>query len=251
MYPMVAAAGAVLTLLFAERIAQKKGVPAFHMIEFLLWSAVGVLIGSHLLYGLIHGRDLLLVIQNFDQITGPDMFLSCLAAIFGGSVFYGGLLGGMAVGFLFLKRHPSYDRPLFLDISACSIPLFHSAARVGCFLAGCCYGIEWPAGVTFHHSLIPGANGVARFPVQLLEAAFELALFCFLFFLFHHRKQQGRLLELYLILYGIGRFLFEFLRGDDDLRKIFFGLSTSQWIAILTVGAACVLYRQSKKSQKQ
>lgn len=251
MYPLTAAAGAILTLLFADRLARKQGVHAFYMIEFLLWSATGVLIGSHLLYGLIHWEEIRFTVRHIGQILSSGNLLPYLIAIFGGSVFYGGLLGGMAAGLLFLKRKPDYDRVLFLDIAACSIPLFHSVARIGCFLAGCCYGAECSFGITFRRSLIPGANGVNRFPVQLAEALSELLLFFFLYTLYQRKKEKGRLLALYLLLYGIARFFLEFLRGDDDLRKIFFGLSTSQWIAILTAGAALVfLFRSRTKKQR-
>jgi phosphatidylglycerol:prolipoprotein diacylglycerol transferase len=64
-----------------------------------------------------------------------------------------------------------------LDIATPAIPLFHFFGRMGCFFAGCCFGIESSFGYTFRYSIIKEANGINRFPVQLLEALVNLLLF--------------------------------------------------------------------------
>ena len=68
-------------------------------------------------------------------------------------------------------------------------------------------------GFTYTHNLIEQANGVSRFPIQLVEAAFHLALFFLLWTLQKKGKFQGKRLVLYLLCYSVGRFVFEFGRG--------------------------------------
>ena len=130
----------------------------------------------------------------------------------------------------------------YADIAAPAIPLFHAFGRIGCFLGGCCYGIPWEGGITYTRALSPEANGVARFPVQLLESALLFALFFLLAALFRRGALRAKLLALYLAVYAVLRFLLEFLRGDA-IRGVYFGLSTSQWISLailLALGVAAL-----------
>ena len=115
-----------------------------------------------------------------------------------------------------------------------ALPLFHAFGRVGCFLAGCCYGIPAPAGwlgVTFPASAVEAPSGVPLLPVQLYEAAGCVLLFLLLDHLTDRGWPGGRLLALYLALYAVFRFLLEFLRGDA-VRGSLGPLSTSQVISL-------------------
>lgn len=223
-YGLMALVGALIAGSFAEHQAVKKGVHPFYMIEILLYGVIGVFIGGHLLYGLVHLKEL------------EQGFLY----VFGGQVFYGGLFGGLAAGALAIKKK-GYPKELYYDIAACAIPLFHGFARIGCFLVGCCYGKECAVGITFTESLITSANGVSRFPVQLLESSLNFVLFGVIYSLFRKEKCQGRLMHIYLGSYAVMRFLLELLRGDNALRGIYFGLSTSQWISLLILVVLLVL----------
>ena len=201
-YALSSVAGILLAGWYACRAARRRGVDDNEIIVLLLVSAVGILLGSHVLYA---------------------------------------LLGGLAVGALYLRirRLPF---AAYADIAAPAIPLFHAFGRIGCFLGGCCYGIPWEGGITYTRALSPEANGVARFPVQLLESALLFALFLLLAALFRRGALRGRLLALYLAVYAVLRFLLEFLRGDA-IRGVYFGLSTSQWISLailLALGVAAL-----------
>ena len=230
-YAVIALIGALISGALAEHEAVKRGIHPFYMIEVLLIGAIGVLVGSHLLFFL----------QRLHMI-GKASFWELIS----GSVFYGGLFGGLAAGVAFV-RHKQYDMPLYADIAAFTIPLFHGIARIGCFMAGCCYGIECSFGFTMTQSDVYLANDVSRFPVQLLEASLELILFAVLYgAFFRKRKAKGKLLWIYLISYAIIRFLDEFLRGDDVLRGIYGPFSMSQWISLLVLVMAGLLYIYSK-----
>lgn len=210
----------------------KRGGDGTSIVLTLLVGMLGAAIGMHLMYGItnISHWNLLLKAK-----TAADFFRVFLA-IFSGSVFYGGLLGGLLSGFIFARKL-RLPMDLVCDCTAPAIALFHAFGRVGCFMAGCCFGIESEHGITFSNSQVEIANGVARVPVQLYEAAFELALFIVLAVL--HRKDmlRGKLLALYLIAYSAGRFVLEFLRGDD-YRGFILGMSTSQFISIIVFIAA-------------
>ncbi|MGI5884972.1 MAG: prolipoprotein diacylglyceryl transferase family protein [Candidatus Spyradocola sp.] len=172
--------------------------------------------------------------------------LSWREKLLGGFVFYGGLAGGLAAGGLAAKRVHLSCLPL-LDAAAPAIAIGHGIGRVGCFLAGCCYGRPMPPPLGI---VLPQALGAPRdvplFPVQLLEAACNLALGAFL--LYYGRKRgrkglappAGRTSGLYLLLYAGERFFLETLRGDA-VRGFAGGLSTSQWGALLGAAAGLVL----------
>ena len=175
-------------------------------------------------------------------------FIECAKLICGGSVFYGGLIGGMIVGFIYCnKKH--YNLSDYSDIIAPGIPLFHFFGRIGCFLGGCCYGIESSFGFTVHNNqLLPSVNDVQRFPVQLLESLLNLILFFILAYLLKKELLKGKLFATYLLSYSVIRFFDEFLRGDT-YRGFLLGLSTSQIISIVIFICSIIyLIYQGKKN---
>lgn len=239
-YALSSVAGILLAGWYACRAARRRGVDDNEIIVLLLVSAVGILLGSHVLYALTNLPALLRYLSESANLSLGDWFRGLLPYV-GGAVFYGGLLGGLAAGALYLRirRLPF---AAYADIAAPAIPLFHAFGRIGCFLGGCCYGIPWEGGITYTRALSPEANGVARFPVQLLESALLFALFFLLAALFRRGALRAKLLALYLAVYAVLRFLLEFLRGDA-IRGVYFGLSTSQWISLailLALGVAAL-----------
>ncbi|MGN0171881.1 MAG: prolipoprotein diacylglyceryl transferase [Acutalibacteraceae bacterium] len=218
------------------------------MLQMLLWSSVGVMIGGHLLYALTNFHLLVALIQNIYKASSFGDLIGAASMVFGGSVFYGGFLGGAAAALIYI-RCKKLDFKVYSDVAAPAIPLFHAFGRIGCFLGGCCYGVESPVGFVFEHSLLEAANGVRRFPIQLVESAYNFLLFAVLAFLLYRRLQKGHLLQIYILAYGVGRFAFEFFRGDE-IRGFWFGLSTSQWIALLLV-VATVIWLAAERLQKK
>lgn len=244
-YALCAIAGMLLSGWYACRAARARHLDDNEVLILLLVSAVGILLGSHLLYALTNFGPLLAAWQGS---AGQPLLqrLQGLASYVGGSVFYGGLLGGLAAAAIYLRARRLPFAP-FADVVAPAIPLFHAFGRIGCFLGGCCYGIPCDFGITYTRALTPEANGVARFPVQLLESALLFLLFFILRALYRRAALRGRLLPLYLGVYAVLRFFLEFLRGDA-IRGLYFGLSTSQWISggILLALAAWALLRRRR-----
>lgn len=229
-YQICVLVGVLSAVFFVFFLAQKKKCDDYIALIMMLWAALGAALGGVLLYGITNLPLIADVLQNWSQLTGAERTAG-LTAAFRGSVFYGGLLGGLALAFSYLKCKKA-DLRTYSDLGAVGIPLFHTFGRLGCFLTGCCYGVECKTGFVYHYAPHAAANGVSRFPVQLVEMGLNLGLFILLLCLLLKGKAKGRLLQLYLLIYPVYRFILEFFRGDD-YRGFLFGLSTSQIISIL------------------
>ena len=175
MYQIMVLAGIFATGIYVTRICKKTGHDDNDGIVFLLIVSIGVIAGGHILYSIVNYEIIITIIKNISVINSFDNFLTAVNLIWGGNVFYGGLLGGILAAMIILKIRPQYR--YLLDIAAPAIPLFHFFGRIGCFLAGCCFGIESIFGFTAYHSIVEEANGIHRFPVQLLEALVNLVIF--------------------------------------------------------------------------
>ncbi len=173
-----------------------------------------------------------------------------------GATFYGGLIGGalcfMTIYFgvgaiLFIDKVHIKNFFCVTDIAAASIAVAHAFGRIGCLMAGCCHGVETDAwyGVYFVYPQIKAV------PVQLFESIFLFALFGF--FWFRIVKKQSCNLPLYMMLYGVWRFIAEFFRADDRGATIVSFLTPSQLIAVLMVIGSVALFlgeRYLEKKQK-
>ena len=163
----------------------------------------------------------------------------------GGLVFYGGLIGGLV--FLPLGMIISGEKRLELMANAYvpAIPLGHGVGRIGCFFAGCCYGLPYDGlgAVRLADAAIP----YSVFPIQLVEAVLNFSLAIVLIYLSKKRPRGLCLLCIYLLCYSMERIVLEFFRGDL-IRGSAAGVSTSQWIGfILIIGALTVLGLEKRR----
>jgi phosphatidylglycerol:prolipoprotein diacylglycerol transferase len=249
-YLIIALIGILATLFFTYRFAQKKGLDEINVLYIMLFAFGGALIGGHILYGITNFPLLVAFFQNIMEISSFEDFINKISIIFGGSVFYGGLLGGLLSAYLYMKKAKiPFDQ--YADLCILAAPFFHIFGRIGCFLSGCCYGIECKYGVIYHYAAVEAANQVPRLPVQLIEAICNLGIFFLLLYLYQKKKQQGNLIYLYLMIYPTVRFILEFFRGDE-IRGFLWKFSTSQWISILLFLFAFIqLLRKYYKHRKQ
>jgi phosphatidylglycerol:prolipoprotein diacylglycerol transferase len=174
----------------------------------------------------------------------PRRILS-LETLQAGGVFYGGLLGALAVAAWYLRK-TRLPALVVADAFAPAIALGHAIGRIGCFAAGCCWGTEChlPWAVTFTSmaasQLVGVPLGLPLHPTQLYESAAEFAIFGILYWRFGRPHGRGDIISLYLMLYGAARFLVEFFRYHEQGNLWGTPLDASQWISLVlfAVGAA-------------
>jgi len=165
-----------------------------------------------------------------------------------GFVVYGGIIGGV-IGALYYCKRKKHDFLRYFDLIMPSIALAQGFGRIGCFLAGCCYGMETdlPVGVVFTHSEL-APNGVKLLPTQLMSSAGDFIIAIVLVILAKKISEKGKIGILYVILYSLGRFIIEFFR--NDARGSVGSLSTSQFISIFTLIAGVIIYIWISKRKK-
>ena len=162
-----------------------------------------------------------------------------------GLVFYGGFLAGFAFVLVYVKKQ---KLPLgkIMDIIAVGMPLAHGVARIGCFFAGCCYGrtCSLPWAVTFTNpDSLAFPKGVPLHPTQLYSSAGNFLIFGILYLLSRSGRFSGRLIFVYLLLYGLFRSFVEIFRGDERGAPVVDFLSTSQTIGLTAalIAAVCLI----------
>lgn len=162
-----------------------------------------------------------------------------------GFVFYGSFLFAIPVMLWFFKKH-KLNTFRMLDVMAITTCLVHMFGRLGCFLAGCCYGVPTDSfvGVTFTDpACYASPKNVPLHPTQLYESTYILLVMILLLIIRKHRKFYGQLFLLYLILYAAGRSVLEIFRGDEERGYLLNGyLSHAQFVALCIIAAAVYTY---------
>ncbi len=231
-YGFCIALGAVLGGLYMWRQGMKQYGWSFDQANtlFVLLIIAGVV-----------GGKLFLLFEN------PSIYLSKPSKLFSGSgfVFYGSLLTAIPVMLWYFKKNKLPVAGM-LDIMAVVTCIVHGFGRIGCFNAGCCYGLPTDhfLSVTFTDKTCQ-ANplNTPLYPTQLYEAVLIFGILLFILIHKRYKKFDGQQFLLYLILYAIGRSFLETLRGDLD-RGFIIGdwLSNSQFISLLVILGAIYFY---------
>ena len=229
-YGLMIAIGILVAVVVAGLRAKRKGLSADTVYS------LGIVA---LIFGFIGAKLLFLLVEWKFFIENP------LRALSGqGFVLYGGIVGGVAAAIIYCRiKKLRFIR--YFDLTAPSISLAQGFGRIGCFLAGCCYGRETDSafGIVFHHSLY-APNGVRLIPTQLMSSAGNFIIAAILFLYGRKDRKAGRVGAMYLILYSVGRFAIEFFRAD--YRGSIGILSTSQFISIITLAIGIGLFFMDK-----
>jgi len=204
-----------------------------------------------ILMGIIGGR-LLWVISNW-----PITFYEIIEIWEGGFAVLGSIIAILVFLPFYLHKHQIPTLPL-LDLASIYAPLLQSIARLGCFLAGCCYGMPtnhfWGIIYTHPDVAVPcELKNIPIHPTQLYSAGILFVIFLLMRnFFSKYFKQPGQLLAIYLMLSSTERFLVDFWRADQEFFDAEFlqFLSFHQWISmVIWISAGTFFWYQSKKAR--
>ncbi len=226
-------------LIIRSELRRKQGpVPVESADDLLFYLILGLLIGGRLGYVLFYNLG--------EYLWAP---WEILAVWHGGMSFHGGLIGMIISGYVFARRRSASFLEL-ADIGALSATPGLMVGRIGNFINGELFGraTNAPWGVVF-----PMGGELPRHPSQLYEALLEGGvLFCLLWFLRLRTKQPGELLAVFLVCYGLFRFLIEFVREPDpQLGFILQGLTMGQLLclAMILTGIGLFVYLRTVRPQ--
>lgn len=233
-YGLMIAIGILTALFVGEKRAVKRGLSGDEIYNLTLVCAFSGFLGAKLLFCIVEWKRFM---------EDPWSILSS-----SGFVVYGGIILGV-LGGLAWCRFRKLNFWEYFDIVLPSVAIAQGFGRIGCFLAGCCYGRETDSwcGIAFTNSDF-APNGVKMIPTQLISAAGMFLIAFALMRFAKNRKHPGTVGFLYLILYSIGRFGVEFLRNDHRGEIGIF--STSQFISLfmVVIGFAGFYWMVKKKS---
>lgn len=238
LYGILCGLGIVAALVVLSIFAKKEKFEFFDFTFVIIVTLLSALVGSKLMFLIVSFESVVNIFKSY------PFFSALVSVLQGGFVFYGGLLGG-GIGLFIMTKIRKENFFKYSNLFALVLPLGHAFGRVGCFISGCCYGMEYDGWLSYtYSSAIDAATplGVPLLPVQLIEAVSLLLLFSVLLVIFLKCKEKRNLVTwLYMICYAVIRFVLEFFRGDKE-RGLFLGLSTSQWISLALIAFAVTYF---------
>lgn len=231
-YGLFVAIGIALAIwLFLKNPKRKHIITHDNFSKVIVLTVCSAIIGGRILY----------LIEDCSSIASFWDFFKIWE---GGLSSLGSIIAVLLVLPLYLRRLRVPLVP-FLDLAAIYAPLIESVARIGCFLAGCCYGKEtivaWAVTYTNHDCLAPLYKPLH--PTQIYSSIAALAIFALMKWVCSKKLvESGQLILSYLMLTSIARFSIDFLRADQTFfatTGLFSILSTSQWISLLLCAISC------------
>lgn len=234
-YGLMIGIGILACIWLASFRAKKKDMSPEAVLDIAIYGVLFGFVGAKLLYVIVEFKDF---IRDPMSVLGSEGF-----------VVYGGIIFGVLAGIIYCRIKKLKFMEYF-DLAAPSIAIAQGFGRIGCFLAGCCYGRRTDAwyGVVFPESAL-APSGVKLIPTQLISSIGDFAIMAVLLLYSKKAKHPGDVGALYMLLYGVGRFFIEYLRNDD--RGAIGVLSTSQMISIVIVVGGILLFFLNKKRNEQ
>ena len=214
-YVLGIAAGSLLILI----LSREEKLDFMEMVNYLVFGIVAGLLGSKLMAAVST-----FFANRAESIRNPRLLLDATRS---GGIISGALISGILFAVIYATIFFKQDRWKIFDITVTGMALGHGIGRIGCFCAGCCFGLPTtlPWGVKFpllgEH--VHPYSLVFVHPTQIYEAVFDLANFVVLFCLWRKRKFPGQVFAFYLINYGVIRFLLEYLRNDGGRSYLIHG----------------------------
>jgi phosphatidylglycerol:prolipoprotein diacylglycerol transferase len=282
LYAVMIATGFVVGIWLSARYAERTGYDRDMILDLCWWLLVSGLIGSRIVFMIVNWDQYYYPCVDYEyfntlypehSITEPDC-TRVLRFWNGGLVFYGGVIGAMLTMVWFLRREGVRILPI-ADILISSLAIGQFFGRLGCLVAGCCWGklsgatwtLEYPArtmvfnqhykaGLVGHDAL----HSLPVHPTQLYDSLCGLLLFCILIYVRHRKRFHGQVFIWWMFLYPLFRSSVEIFRGDNVERGFLIDivieplnqalgfapgsvtfLSTSQFISLGMMTTAAIL----------
>lgn len=256
---LFAVIGMTTCFLIQRHFGRREGLEGDQILTLWVYGGLAALVGARGLH----------VLVNYSAFAADPR--SALAFWDGGLAFVGGVLTCFAFAWIYLRRHGLGLAAL--DVLTLGVALTHGFGRIGCFLAGCCYGRETdgPLGVSFppgsiaHYTMHEqGRIGALDWtphvhPTQLYEASFTFAIGLLLLYVFLRiRPKPGVIVAGYFLLYSAARFVIELVRDDPEREFLFVRypiddpriLSTTQAVSLVLIPvAAHLLWRRTRDTK--
>jgi phosphatidylglycerol:prolipoprotein diacylglycerol transferase len=242
-YGVAIVAGTWLAWLYARRAMAPFGADAETVSKMVVWGFIAAFVGGKVFYFL----------------QAPAYFAAhpdeALALSGSGFVFYGSFLFTVPTFYWFVRTH-GLPVPAMFDIVTVCTGLIHGCGKIGCLLAGCCYGSRSAPGwwtITFDHPGIP-AHPLHEplYATQVYDAILIFGSLALIVWIKRRGRLAGRLFLVYAMLYSAGRFFTEQYRGDIERGFVLGGLlSHSQAIAIGVILACAAIWWWSTRSALQ
>jgi len=237
-YGTLVAIGFLAALWVVTRLGKRAKLPSERVTNLAIYCALAGLAGA----------KLFMILFDFKAYWNDPGSLLSLSTLQAAGVYQGGFVVAFAVALLYMRRQ---NLPILAtcDVFAPGIALGQAIGRLGCFSAGCCWGIEThlPWAVTFHNPQAAELTGVPLgtplHPTQLYESAADALIFLFLYLRIGKAHTSGAILGWYLTLYSAARFVIEFFRFHEQ--GLHLGLSYTQWISLATLAAGVTLLSSS------
>jgi phosphatidylglycerol:prolipoprotein diacylglycerol transferase len=237
-YGVFVAMGFFAGLGVTMRLARTEGIPSGLIMDMSFVILVAAIVGSRALY----------VLMNLSfYLENP---IHAFKLWEGGLVFSGGLAASGLVMAWYIHRHGlSWWKTG--DLWAPGIAVGQAVGRIGCLMAGCCYGKpanDLPWAVTFTDPLCLAPIGIPLHPTQLYSMISGFVIFAILLIIFFRRKFYGQVLLWFVILHSTARLLIERFRGD--FRGVVFGSSISLTqlvtLVLLSAAVAALVFKKNK-----
>jgi prolipoprotein diacylglyceryl transferase len=233
-YGIMIAVGVIVAVVVAKRRYERFGGSGEMVERASIWAVVIGFLGARLAYVSTHTGEFL------------DRPWAMLYIWEGGLALYGGLIAGTIAAVVVLRRWKG-DVFAFGDAVAVGIPLAQAIGRFGNYfnqeLFGTPSSLPWAVEIDANIAAAAGYPGYQTFhPTFLYEALWNVFVTVGVILLLERRGKlfKGSSIALYMILYGIGRFLMELMRTDTTFR--FLGLSRNGWVSIGAVLVGAVLF---------
>ena len=228
MYGAMIVISLILNASILYTLCKKQNYSNFEIWCLLVYELIGMIIGAKLLTYITHYNE-------YKDLSFLEIGLSS----------YGGAIGTLIMIFIYQFQFKKDKKILFVNCLL-PLPLMYAVGKVGCFIAGCCYGIEYsgPFNIVYKNSL-EAPNGVGLFPVQIVESIIFFLIFIYLFF--NKKLSYVNKCGLLFILCGSAKFLLDFLRASH----IGILISVNQIISIIFVTIGIILIKQTMNEKSK